>query len=371
MTIKLMFKNLKNFITRSPLAFFVVVVIEVFGAVGLIVTYGIVRNVFTEQEKEAHNSKWMTYEMYDDGVGYTYWDDTEQVYINAIKLAEEDAKGLLVSVYLDGKITVDGEKYNAGCTKYYHEPSDSWWQKDWIDKFMRGENVVLLSLKDNTYSAGDMIRINGKDYEVLYAEDNQKFDTHLSNHFLFPYNCVPEGMEFSTIQLSFIDIPTHAQADAIAEKLKEYFGNEFPIRMPEIPDLLVQQFNTAMLGGCALAAVLIAFNCITVYMYIIRRRADWIAVVKLCGCKNQSIVTIMLSEILLVSCACFGIGVLISMKLLIPKLTNYYPLFDKFYTADSYRFLFLGLAGVFALVTLVQLTPFVRRTVDSMRKGGI
>lgn len=369
MTISLMFKNLRNFITRSPLAFLVIVVLEVAGAVGLIVTYGIVRNVFTEQQKASTTSRWMNlYNVVnndDESSTINFW-DSGLIHRTMESLMENEAKGLLDDFWVRGKLTVDGKDYRAGCQKFYGQKDDSNMSAQVYDAYQNGENVVTVCTDTYPCSEGDVISINGKDYKVVRTGSNM-----LVNDFYFPYDSAPDGMEYYELTLDFTDIPTHEQADTVAERLKEDLDFTLPVNMPEIPDLLVQQFNTTMLAGCALAAVFIAFNCITVYMYIIRKRSDWIAVVKLCGCKNGGIVDIMLLEILLVSCACFGIGILISAKLLIPKLTDYYPLFDRFYTAESYRWLFLGLAGMFALVTLVQLSPFVRRSVDSMRKGGI
>ena len=370
MTITLMFKNLRNFITRSPLAFLVIVVLEIAGTVGLIVTYGIVRNVFTEQQKAGRTARWMNFYncvWNEEGGGTLYYWDSGLIHQTMDRLTENEAKDLLDDFDLYGRLTVNGKQYRAGCTKYYRQRDDSRLSKEVYEAFRKGENVVFVCTDEYPCSKGDIISLNGKDFKVVRTGTSET----LVCAFFFPYDAVPDGMEYCELTLDFTDIPTHKQADAIAERLKEDLNFTLPVKMPEIPDLLVQQFNTTMLAGCALAAVLIAFNCITVYMYIIRKRSDWIAVVKLCGCKNGGIVDIMLTEILLVSCACFGIGTLISAKLLIPKLTDYYPLFDQFYTAESYRWLFLGLAGMFALVTLIQLSPFVRRSVDSMRKGGI
>ena len=376
MTITLMFKNLRNFITRSPLAFLVIVVLEVAGTVGLIVTYGIVRNVFTEQQKAGRTARWMNFYncvWNEEGGGTLYYWDSGLIHQTMEGLMNNEAKDLLDDFDLYGKLSVDGKEYSAGCSKVFRRSKGSQMDADIFEAYKKGENIVAVKTYYYPCSVGDVLNINGKDYRVYRADDSDPNSgaAGLAQVFFFPYDSAPKEMEYYELTLDFTDIPTHKQADAIAERLIEDLNFTLPVNMPEIPNLLVQQFNTTMLAGCGLAAVLIAFNCITVYMYIIRKRSDWIAVVKLCGCKNGGIVGIMLSEILLVSCACFGIGALISAKLLIPKLTDYYPLFDQFYTAESYRWLFLGLAGMFALVTLIQLSPFVRRSVDSMRKGGI
>lgn len=372
----LVFKNLRNFITGSPLAFLVVVLIEVFGSIGAVLTYGIVRNVFMQQQKEKSTSRWM--DLYncvwdEDGNGTVECWDAETVYRTLDSLFENECKGLLDTVDVRGRITVDGEHYSAGCSKLFRQRDDSHWSAEQFEAYKMGDSIAAVRSYYFPCSVGDMININGKEYRVYDVDpagpesDNER----LANVFYFPYDAVPQGMEYYEITLRFTDIPTHAQADAIAERLRSDLGFTLPIKMPEIPDLLVQQFNTTMLAGCALAVLLIVFNCITVYMYIVRRRADWIAAVKLCGCRTESLQLIILAEMLIVTCLSFGIGAAASAGLIVPKLTKYYPLFDQFYSSKSYGCLFLGFIGAFSAIALFQLTPFIRRPIDRMRKEGI
>lgn len=375
MKTELAFKNLKNLITRSPLAFLVIMLIEILGTVGIIMTYGIVRNVFTEQQKESSTSRRMNlwrWREEDDGSGEVVpWEDTEDFCRKLGKLLDEECAGLLNSAEVYGSITVDGKKYSVGCTKLFHKDEESKWDDRIYEMFERGENVVFVYTRSYPCRLGDVININGRDYKVVRADDGDEETRVLAQDFYFPYDAMPSGMKFHEMTLWFKDIPTHKQADTIAEKIKEYFGAEFPINMPEIPDLLVQQFNSAMLACCAVVALMIAFNCITVYMYIIRRRSDWIAAVRLCGCGNGSLMYIIGAEMLTVACAAFGIGALISHKLIIPKMSEFYPLFDQFYTGEAVGYLFLGYIGSFLLMTVGQLSAFVHRSVDRMRKEGL
>lgn len=368
MKTELAFKNLKNLITRSPLAFFVVILVEVFGTVGIIMTYGIVRNVFTEQQKESSTSRRMNIYRWKEGdENVTTWEDTDKLVSNLNKLLDEDCNGLLNSVDLYGRLTFDGKEYRAGCIKLYHRDKLSHWDDKLFDEYRTGKNVVTVCTDDYPCEVGDVLNINGREYTVCRTDTSMKLVTS----FFFPMDAIPTGMKFHEMTLWFKNIPTHKQADAIAEKMKEYFGAEFPINMPKIPDLLVQQFNTTMLACCAVVALLIAFNCISVYMYIIRRRSDWIAAVRLCGCGNGSLMYIISAEMLTVACIAFGIGALTAVKLIIPKMSVYYPLFDRFYTREAVGYLFLGYLGAFLLMTVGQLSAFVHRSVDRMRKEGL
>ena len=373
---ELAFKNLKNFITGSPLAFLAVVLIEVFGSVGAVLTYGIVRNVFTEQEEESTTSRWMN--LYncvwnEDGGGtLEYW-DAETVYRTLNGLFENECSGLLDTVDVRGRITVDGKQYSAGCTKAFRQGKNSHWSPETFEAYKRGDSIVAVKSYYYPCSVGDILNINGKDYRVYDVDpagpesDNKR----LVNVFYFPYDSVPKGMEYYELTLHFTDIPTHAQADTVAERLTEELDFKLPVNMPEIPDLLVKQFNTTMLAGCGLAVLLIVFNCISVYMYIIRRRAGWIAAAKLCGCKTESLRLIILAEMLAVTCLSFGIGAAVSAGMIVPAMTKYYPLFDRFYSFKSYCCLFLGFIGLFYIAASAQLTPFVHRSVDRMRKEGV
>lgn len=368
MKTELAFKNLKNLITRSPLAFFVVILVEVFGTVGIIMTYGIVRNVFTEQQKESSTSRWMNIYRWKEGdENVTPWEDTDKLVSDLNKLLDEECNGLLNSVDLYGRLTLDGKEYRAGCTKYYHKNGLSSVSDSLFESYRDGKNVVKICTDEYPCEIGDVLNINGKEYTVIETGSIMS----MAVCFFFPYDAMPSGMKFHEMTLWFKDIPTHKQADTIAEKIKEYFGAEFPINMPEIPDLLVQQFNSAMLACCAVVALMIAFNCITVYMYIIRRRSDWIAAVRLCGCGNGSLMYIISAEMLTVACIAFGIGALTAVKLIIPKMSVYYPLFDRFYTREAVGYLFLGYLGAFLLMTVGQLSAFVHRSVDRMRKEGL
>ena len=189
MKTELAFKNLKNLITRSPLAFLVIMLIEILGTVGIIMTYGIVRNVFTEQQKESSTSRWMNlwrWREEDDGSGEVIpWENTEDFCRKFSKLLNEECAGLLNSAEVYGTITVDGRKYSATCAKAWHKDEESKWDDRIYEMFERGENVVFVYTRSYPCRLGDVIKINGRDYKVVRTDDGDEEHRVLAQDFYF------------------------------------------------------------------------------------------------------------------------------------------------------------------------------------------
>lgn len=363
MTAKLMLKNFKGFITGTPLAFLVIVLIEILGTIAIIISYGIVRNVFTEQEKESYFSKVMIYERWREDEGYTYWEDSGSI-IEAFKKIVLKYGDIFASAILDGVIQLNDKEYTIASSEYLSASSFDL-EGVSFDEFVEGKNVVVVR-EDYLCKIGDYINIEGKDYKIIGIMS----EMIQSVNFIFPFNNSPKNIKYDSLYLHFKEIPTKKICNEIKNSIEESFGSDYPIQEPDIPDLLVKQFNAVMLVGCTIAMILIISNCITVYMYILRRRKNWLTVVKLCGCKNRNLIEIFLSEMLLVSCICFGIGYMISDQLIIPKMSRFYPAFETVYVSKAYICLFVGFVIISIFISYIRLLLFVNKPIDSMRKGA-
>ncbi|SDB53996.1 FtsX-like permease family protein [Ruminococcaceae bacterium FB2012] len=345
------------------MAFLVIALIEIFGAIGIILTYGIIRNVFTEQQKATYSSKMMVYERIRSGENFSYWEDSQKVRDVFDKIALQKYSDKFESTALTGKIEVDNKEYTLSCINYYSDQKFNISGTSYND-FTRGGNVVVVRSDEFPCETGDIINIGNTDYKVICASSSSL----QAYTFLFPYNHSPQKAKYNSVYLIFNDIPSKQLSKDIKDELETGLGLDYPIREPKIPDLLVEQFNAVMLIGCVISMILIASNCITVYMYIIRRRKTWISVIKLCGCKNTVIVNILISEMMIVTCFCYGIGYGIAYKMLIPKLSKYYPLFDSVYNYKSYLLLFISFIAISLIIIIIRISSFVNNSVNEMRR---
>ena len=352
MTVKLTLKNLKTFITGTPVAFLVVLLTEILAAVGIIMTYGIVRNVFTEQERESVYSRELNYNK-DEDIAIDA-DDPEKQYRDFGTLINNDCAGLLNRAYLYGYVYEGMSRYFICLTKYFEE-SAPYVSREEISRYRSGENIVTVKSSVLQCSKGGSVELFGDTYTVFDVGDSSV----MTVDFGFAYDNAPKKLALSGLQLHFKDIPSKEQAEDIMSSIEGYFGHSESVALPKVPDLLVRQFNSTMLAGCAAAMVLIVINSVSLYMFILRRRSNWLSVVKLCGCKNRALIGIFMLEMALVSLAGYGTGQLICGRIIIPALSGYYPAFDSVYSPRAFAFIFAGYILVSAAVMLIRLTMFV------------
>ena len=366
MLIRIQLKNLKNFVTGTPLAFLVIVLLEIIGSAGVILTYGIVRNTFSEQTESNMFSKFYEYTRWENGVGYSSWDNSDEVKNRFDELMQTELNDKIAQASWYGDVEIDGQARPACFTYYaseeYYDREDMTYQ----EYFTTGKSVIL-SQEFSDFKSGDTVIINGESYNVLFVDRSGNMAVSV----WMPYDAMPENVSLNSIQFFVKEIPKRSEIESTSEKLYDIFGRDYELFVPDIPDLLLKQFDRTMLLTCGAAMLLIVFNCANVYLYIISRRKNQIIVLKLCGCKNIILFVMLITETVLISASAFGIGTLLTSKLLLPFLSEEYPAFETVYTEQSFGFLFLGYIILSVIVLSVKLIAFLSSTVNEMRGDRI
>ena len=365
MTLRLMLKNLKNFITGSPLAFIVVVLLELFGIVAIVLSYGIVRNVFSEREHETSLSR--RYMVYRSETRQKRWEDSA-AFVKGVQTVIREFGAELDDAFGAGSFTENGRKYICGFS--YYPNSDSFYEQkgntgvDYSD-YLAGKKLAHINSQTfPSLSVGDKLTVGGSEYTIYKVSSSDDMWSDIG----FYATSMPDNIKASELHLDFTDIPLHDRIDELNVRIRELFGNDVFIVEPEIPDLLLQQFSLTSLSICGAIMLIVVFNCITVYMYVFEKRKNWLSVVKLCGCRNLVCSAVFTGEAMLVTCISTAAGTLIAKNLIIPKLEDVFEAFSLVYTTQSY----LILAGAYCILSLIILSVTVKRfvsgTVDSMRK---
>ncbi|MBR6874523.1 MAG: hypothetical protein IKN17_13550 [Ruminococcus sp.] len=364
MTFKLILRNLRGFITGSPAAFAVVVLLEIFGAAAVVLSYGIVRNVFTEQEQETYMSRQYIIYMSEDRQGYF---EDSAAFMQGMQRMTREFGSELDDAFCSGRLFDGDVRYSVSMNWF---PDEERFSKlldaPGVDysRYSSGERLVHVSSGRFKVSAGDTVTVCGRDYKAYKVSPGDNMWCDIG--FFFP--SAPDGIQVQALYLDFADIPLRSRIEELNDLVRELFGSDLLIVEPDIPDLLIQQFNLTSLGICAAIALIVVFNCITVYMYIFEKRRSWLAVVKLCGCKDRRCSAIFLGEAMLVTAVCTAAGTLIAALAVIPGLESSFKAFPQVYSVGSY----LIIAAAYCLLSLVILTisvtGFVGETVDAMRK---
>ncbi len=184
-----------------------------------------------------------------------------------------------------------------------------------------------------------------------------------------PYKSIPNGT-FCEFSFELKEVPTQAECNEITQNLKQIFGYDVNVLPPELPDLLVEQFNSTSLLTCAVVMLIVIFNASLIYMFVLEKRKKWLSIIKLCGCKNDQCSVIFLTEIVFIIIICFIIGLYISNRFVIPKFIDQYPVFDVVYNTKSYGYIFLAYIVSSIIILLANIQPFVKRTVVDMQRGN-
>lgn len=368
MKYRLLFINLRSMVTKNPIDCLVIIILELFSIVSVILSYGVIRNVFSEQEQETIDSRIYSIRrnMGENGIRNS-WSDSDEFFENYKKMIIEYGTSLSCS-FGSGNLVEGDNSYL--CSFAFYPDEEGFNKTEGADigcgyaGYVSGEKAVKISQTSISKAIGDTISIDGSDYVITGVTNINESWADLS----FYFTSMPKTIGVTEIYLIFKEIPSHELIEGLNTNIHKWFGNDFEIFEPEIPDLLVKQFGMVSLTACSAIMLIVVFNCVIVYLYIFEKRKKWISVIKLCGCKNIDCIELFIIEASLVTVMCSLSGLLITKNAIIPRLEDYYVSFKSVYNLRSYICLFFAYVIVSIIMLTIAVKKYVSKTVDSMRK---
>ena len=389
MYIKFAFKNLKNMILKQPLSFVVIILTQIFAAVSIFLSYGLIQNTNAIQGEVSEINRRFEIQLFkvdESTISYDKYGniEAESIQMSYYEFTEKFNK-LLEFIneekdchYVKGDLELGNEQYTMQGGYFYsrqkYDEMVEFSRKYSVpevftyENYINGDNVVEVSYDNYSCEENQIIDINGEKYTVIQSYKRKNiYDIGLSSTFNFTYKSMPKTATFRWAYVVLDDIPTQQRIEEINNKIQEIFGSDTPVTLPAVPDLLTVQFNRISYSISFAVILIIVLNVSFVYMYVLEKRKNWLYVMKFCGCKQKQCIMIFMLEILLIVAACLLAGTLIFKYGMFPYFAKMYPAFSLIFNTKAYLFICLSymLLSIFIIFSVVQ--PFVKQTIISIK----
>lgn len=188
---------------------------------------------------------------------------------------------------------------------------------------------------DSELSVGDTVEFLGQAYTVI-----GKYKSY-SNTPIVPFLTVPDDLEINSCMITFDSAPKRSIYENIKNTAMEIIPNKliFPdLKLPD--DDLVSLYKTMILIS-AFVAVLSVMNFAMLYLFIIRKRKNSLAVMRLCGIRKRQATAIYLGECLILSVPAFTMGMLIFSIMLKTLFSNMFVHMSEAFSPLIYFSIFI------------------------------
>lgn len=188
---------------------------------------------------------------------------------------------------------------------------------------------------DSELSVGDTVEFLGQAYTVI-----GKYKSY-SNTPIVPFLTVPDDLEINYCMITFDSAPKRSTYENIKNTAMEIIPNKliFPdLKLPD--DDLVSLYKTMILIS-AFVAVLSVMNFAMLYLFIIRKRKNSLAVMRLCGIRKSQAAAIYLGECLILSVPAFTMGMLFFSIILKKLFSNMFVHMSEAFSPLIYFSLFI------------------------------
>ena len=360
------FLNFKRMVKSSPLTVFVLIGIELLGAIMVIMTYGIVRNIFTEETKV------YPYLTRSFVISIPSGLSMDALYEKNDRLLSSLDRGCR-SISVSGNTEINSESHSIGGLEYgssQYLSDDANHYNFEFQSLAKGERIAAVSSEAfPLLDVGDTLEIDGMGFIVVYTDkDIPDINKTLACDVLVPYKALPKSCNINRYALELDDMPTKAEISKISASIKELFGTGVELTEPTLPELLVQQFNAMSKLLCVIVLFTVANSSAMAYMFVIYKRRKWLTAVKMCGAENNQCIEIFFIEILCIASACFMLGAVFSKYVLIPRYTEVYPAFALVFDRQSFIYLFISFILASLIILAVDIQEYINRSVADMQR---
>ena len=349
MNASILLMNIKHFIKDKTALFTLLMLSQILVFTVLFYSFGTIQNAFAVREEIDDNSKYfevlIDVMQYDDITGepvYVY----EKCYTKQDFFQKSDSilnlipNEYIASVNYKGIVSEEGK--NTPLTFLYSNTNPR-------------DCVGVYSLIEG-YKTGDTIVLNGREH-IIQESGNFAADLVLPQ--------VYDDYVFYRLRIELNQTPSPELIDDVKLKIEEEFGIA-EVHVPQIPDLLENQFNRATIALSAIVILISALNLTYAYTYIISKRKKWIFSSLLIGAHKNDAINIFAAEIVIYLIASFALSVLLFENYIKNLVAMIYPQIETFYSASVYLILGVVLIAVIVLMTNASLESIVEKSVAEL-----
>lgn len=324
--ISLLFKNIKNFIINQPLFFTILSIGQIVSVVIFITSIGTFREMKAQADNDVHELGWVIWILCDEG---------EEIPIREAEKAGHELQDFLGENFWGIDFIahipeVDGTTVGTGI---YSDVSINELQDEDDEHLTYQEKI-----------SDEYIVIVPKDYKgdmkEPYVYDGVEYKIRGKNNGLspiMPIRTIPDKVVVHSAQLCLMGMVSVKECERITEKVRELFGVNVEVTDLEKPiDLLQIQGNNVINFGVVITIAIVIINLLICFGYVLKKRKNWLMVVRLTGCDVKKARFIFMLEMCVLLFANLLIGMIIFRWLVFPKMLDLNHFYREIYSAEVY-----------------------------------
>lgn len=349
--------DIKRNIMFSKFKLLILCITQIVAVLCVFTTYGIASNLFIEKaEQTALNTTFFISLFREEAGEFVYDEMTYSDYDPKIQAVLNSSENLWKSVSSYGYVLCNNEKrsfiaINPNLYYEYESSSNKFVEQD----FRSNNNVISVNSDTFSFNLGDIITIGSQKYTVKANEKDFAADI------IIPYNSLTDDFLISRFDLFLNDIPTQSEVSTISNAIRENFGYNLGMDIPQVPDLIANQFNNNTLLITILVGIIVLVNFGYLYDYILYTQSNIVALYKNVGCTKNKMIGIFIAEFGVMEIFMLPISLAIFFKLLRPFLANYYEVLNSVYTSKAIMWIVFGYIIADILIKLSKINLYVNK----------
>lgn len=331
-------KNLKIFAKKKTYYFIMIVIGQIISFAILMMSYGILQNNLATKDEVGVSDTMYNIEFKEDGMSIT---DFKLRITELTEYMEDDFENCSIFIKYKDEIMVS-ILVNPDYYEIEYEGMLDYQQ-------VIGKEYVARVSKMLPDKIGDEIEIAGSVYKIV-----GKYNSDMPQ---IPINTLNDKCIVMSSQIHLHGIPMANASERYNRKIVDLFGSNVLTHQPESIDLLEIQKNNFMIMGTIFVTVLIIINAVLCYIYILKSRKRWLAVMQICGANEKQCVIMYLLEILSINIICSFVGMCIFVFDIYGKMISINNLYKEIYSIQVYFYvtaIYLMVAGVMALYYIIK-----------------
>ena len=361
---KYVFKNLKNFAKHEKVIFIILIICVITSSFVMNFSFGLYMNYKTalyQSMKElksvylnvSENQKLTKGEFrrFLEAINEETHDKINLIY------AESDLTqiGYKEHMYFPMRFDIDQGKY---CTSEYVK--EIWESKKMLilGEFLSNEDEetgaysAMVSVDElGSKTIGDTVDFLGNTYTIVGIYQAGSFVP------LVPFLTVPDYLEIVKCSFTFPELITRPLYDDLIRAANETIPNKLVFPELQLPDDDVFSLYRNIILISVMVAIVSVMNFAMLYLFVIRKRRNALAVMRLCGARKMQVARLYLSECIVITVPMFFLGTLTFHILLNMVFAKIFPYMKEAYSLGIYALIFF----IYVLAMMLVLGIIIRK----------
>ena len=232
-----------------------------------------------------------------------------------------------------------------------------------IKELEKNNEPVLYLTKEYEHLVNDgKITIEGKKYNAVVTQKTQENNIAIT----IPLSSLNDEFYCKSFMLTVKNRPTKQSIDDLNEKCFELFS-AICETSPEPVNLLEVQINNSFYLYTFLIVIIVTLNLSVFFRYILSLRRKMIHVFIISGAEKSSVLMLFTIEAIISMTIAYGVAYLLYNSIILDLLARIYPAFPSYYTSSFFIITMLMYIAVTVIILMIMYSPFIRKIAKNER----